>query len=473
MAPEAVSWSVSVGGREWARARSALFPADGSEGAVFLACGEAHVGSRRRLLTRYVLPVRSHDWGPSDRGAEGQIAARAVATAARRIADDGLALVWAHSHPRATNGVRFSQPDQATIARAYPTLLEITNSRPVGALVVGQNSAAGQIWTREGIHELEQLRIVGPALQDLRAAPLPDEPVEGRHARQALLLGEAGQARLRRLSIGVLGGGGGGSLITQQLAHLGVGRIVVVDFDRVEGSNLSRIVGSEAADEAGRPRKIDVLKRLVRRIDPSIDFVGIDGDITYAATLRQLTDLDFAFLATDRFLPRLAFNVLVQQYLVPGIQVGAKVTRRQGGTIELMHVAERPVLPGQSCLECGGLIDPNGLRDELATQEERRAQGYIDGPREEGLEDPSVITFNSVAGSLAMTDFLLMTTGLHVPGVDRDARVYLPETRALHSRALRSRRGCQRCDGRRPASAFAMGDGVGLPLRPGAREIRP
>ena len=80
-----------------------------------------------------------------------------------------------------------------------------------------------------------------------------------------------------------------------------------------------------------------------------------------------------------------------------------------------------------------------------------------------------MITFNGVAVSLAATDFLLMATGLLAPGSDRDGRVYLPETRSLHTRALSSRSGCMRCDGRLHGSSFAMGDQLGLPLRPGIR----
>ena len=463
-----MTWTVAIGRREWVRARPALLPAGGAEGAAFLACGRAGDGSERRLLVRYVIPVRDEDWGPSDRGAEGQISARAVAAAARRIADDGLSLVWVHSHPLADDTVRFSDDDRASIVRAHPALLDITGGQPVGALVVGRRSAAGEVWTPAGVATIDSVRLLGPEIAELREAPLPGVEVDPRRARQALLLGRAGQARLRRLAVGVFGAGGGGSMVVQQLAHLGVGRIVVVDFDRVEDSNISRIVGSEAADAQDRPLKVEVLRRLVARIDPDIRFDAIDGDITYEDTFRQLTDLDFAFLATDRFYPRLAFNVLVHQFLVPGIQVGAKVTRRPDGTVELVHVAERIVMPGQSCLECAGLIDEAGLRAELTTPGERQAQRYLDGP-EPDLEDPSVITLNGVAASIAATDFLLMATGLLAPGTDLDSRIYLPETRSLHSRSLRCKPGCGRCDGRLRGSAFAMGDGLGLPLRPGAR----
>ena len=60
-------------------------------------------------------------------------------------------------------------------------------------------------------------------------------PIYDRHAR---LFGNVGQEILASLKVGVIGLGGGGSLLNEWLARLGVGHIVAVDFDKVEVSNL-------------------------------------------------------------------------------------------------------------------------------------------------------------------------------------------------------------------------------------------
>jgi molybdopterin/thiamine biosynthesis adenylyltransferase len=78
-----------------------------------------------------------------------------------------------------------------------------------------------------------------------------------RHDRQIRAFGHDGQRRLGAATAAVVGAGGIGSLLVQGLAHLGVGRLIVIDPDRVEPSNLNRLAGATAADartECPKPR---------------------------------------------------------------------------------------------------------------------------------------------------------------------------------------------------------------------------
>lgn len=63
-----------------------------------------------------------------------------------------------------------------------------------------------------------------------------------RYSRQTVLpeVGTAGQARLRDASVLMVGAGGLGSAVLQYLCAAGVGRLVIIDHDRVEESNLHR-----------------------------------------------------------------------------------------------------------------------------------------------------------------------------------------------------------------------------------------
>ena len=104
---------------------------------------------------------------------------------------------------------------------------------------------------------------------------------------------------MRSLHVGVLGAGGGGSILIEQLAHLGVGQITAVDPDIVKRHNLSRIMGASERDAREKRKKVHVARDHAQRIDPSIHFNAIDGDIGHFHVARRLFDCDYLLLATD------------------------------------------------------------------------------------------------------------------------------------------------------------------------------
>jgi hypothetical protein len=285
------------------------------------------------------------------------------------------------------------------------------------------------------------------------------------------MFGLGGQAALAGMKVAVVGAGGGGSLITQTLAHLGIGQIVVVDFDRVMATNLSRIVGARPRDARRRRRKVDVMRRLVRSIDPTITLTTHVGDITYTQDARALVDCDFIFSATDTQFARYAVNALCHQYLIPGAQVGAKVLSDGRGDVQLAYAAYRPIDLSGACLECGGAIDPNALRREQLSTVEQHAQNYVDMPVGPDLPDPSVITLNSTAVALALLDFQFAATGMTEPGTHLEQRIYHAPERALRTRQASPRPACRWCNRGLGDAAFGRGDDHVLPLRPGGSEL--
>lgn len=234
------------------------------------------------------------------------------------------------------------------------------------------------------------------------------------------------------------------------------------------GCDLSQ---SRLAADVGRP-KVAVMRELVARIDATIEVETL-RDIVYAADARRVAEADFAFLATDSILSRYAYNLLCHQYLVPGIQVGAKVTAGSAGHA-LVHVMGRPLTLAGPCLDCLGVIPQDVLIAEQQSDAERRAQRYVDdNGQNDGLDnpldDPSVITLNSIATSLAATDFLFTFTGL-LDLAPLVSRVYYPQAHDLRERAGVAKPGCRFCDPN-AVSVLARGDLKRLSLRPGERPV--
>ena len=459
-----MAWSVSMTAADYAALTAHLHRGDGDEHAALCYTGVATHEGRDRLLVRRIVPVPDQDFPLSEGDGYRCITARAVARAAVECDAEGLCLMWVHNHPESTTSVALSRQDRRTAARVHPVLADLTDHRPVAALVLGTRSGAGEVWTPTGVQPVHAIRVIGSPIVDLYPEPANGVACDERFARQVLLFGEAGQRRLRELTVAVVGAGGGGSLITQSLAHLGVGLIILIDHDIVKRLNLSRIVGATPKD-IGK-LKVDVAARLVRNIDPTITVTPFSGDVTYAEDAKVITGADAVFLATDTAFARHAVNLICHQYLIPFFQVGAKVsTSPDGRQVTQIHVTDRPFLFTSGCMHCAGIIPLDQLQREQQNEETNRAQDYL-GLGGRDVQDPSVITLNSIATALATTDFLFTVTGL-AQDPSPDALVAYPLERAMRSRHADARPGCPYCDPAAIGSARARGDLWPLQLRPG------
>lgn len=82
-------------------------------------------------------------------------------------------------------------------------------------------------------------------------------------------------ARLKQATVGIAGAGGLGSAVAVALARIGVGRLIIADFDVVEPSNLNR--QQYFIDQIGH-NKVDALTDNLRRINP---YVGVEKHCTF------------------------------------------------------------------------------------------------------------------------------------------------------------------------------------------------
>lgn len=159
---------------------------------------------------------------------------------------------------------------------------------------------------------------------------------------------------------------------------------------------------------------------------------------------------------------RLLFNAIVHQFLVPGVQLGSKVSLNAAtGEVLDVHSVVRPVTPDEGCLWCNELISPQRLAEEALTERDRLAQRYVDDPE---VAAPSVITLNAVAAAHAATDFLFAVTGLVEPDAAGDYLRSRPRVRDVRWDRPRRDLDCPE-SGRQPGSRFARGDGAALPVR--------
>ncbi len=405
-----------------------LFPGDGDEHGAVIAAAVVETGRGLRLLGRRLfLAVDGTDYVPGQRS-DRMLTAEFVRLCALACAGEGLAYLAVHNHG-GTNNVSFSAVDMASHRRGYPALVDILDGPPVGALVFARRAIAGDIWlTAERHMTLDHAVVVGRSQQLLHPSPQRPRGAEPQYDRQVRLLGERGQDILATQKVGVIGAGGAGSLVNEYLARLGIGHLVIVDFDRLDLTNCPRVIGARRSDLGPRwlPRplarllrrqaalKVDIAERVAREANPSIRFEAIAGDVTDPAVIQHLIDCDAIFLAADSMQARLVVNALCHQYLISTWQVGAKVqVERSSGDIEDVFSVVRQLVPGQACLWCNQLVNPARLAEEAASPQQRSAQRYV-----EEVLSPSVITLNAVAAAHAVNDYLF--AALDLRNVDQE-----------------------------------------------------
>lgn len=181
---------------------------------------------------------------------------------------------------------------------------------------------------------------------------------EARFARQSFL-GANAQERLATCVVGIVGLGGGGSHIVQQLAHLGFKRYVIYDDDIVEDSNLNRLVGGTCVDEKAGSTKLFIARRTIFGLQPDAEVEAIA--CKWQTQPHALRRCHVVFGCVDSYQGRLELEVMARRYLINYIDIGMDVhganPPRIGGQVILSS-------PGGLCMRCLGFITDEKLRRE-------------------------------------------------------------------------------------------------------------
>lgn len=237
-----------------------------------------------------------------------------------------------------------------------------------------------------------------------------------RFERQVPFLTAEGQARLERTRVAVIGIGGLGSHVVQQLAYSGVTRLSLIDHDRVALSNLNRLVTAIPADVG--QFKVDVLHRFVTSLHPEADVSIVRDELRSKDAFAAIKAADYLVGCVDDDGPRLLLAQLSAAYEKPYLDLSSEIGADQtsfGGKLVFSR-------PGQGCLHCRRLLDPEEIRAWLETPEERRTRDRIYGqiPAADG-SGPSVVALNGVVASLGVMELMLDIAGIRDA---HDTRMY-------------------------------------------------
>jgi molybdopterin/thiamine biosynthesis adenylyltransferase len=138
-------------------------------------------------------------------------------------------------------------------------------------------------------------------------------------ARHLLLWGPEGQSRIRSASVLLAGAGAIGNEVAKNLAMLGVGRLLFVDRDNVELSNVSRMLFFEQND-LGR-NKAEVLAKNVQKKYPYVETAAFGGDLE-SLPLKFYLDSDVTVCGLDNVVSRIYLVQICRKYSIPLVDGG-------------------------------------------------------------------------------------------------------------------------------------------------------
>jgi molybdopterin/thiamine biosynthesis adenylyltransferase len=426
----------------------------GQEGAAYMLLGKSEIAQdpwdlepRTRYTSYEVIQIPREDRvDASNKHVTWNT--NSFAQLCRRAAEEGLVPAIVHNHPGGFDG--FSGQDDRN-ERDLFTMAKNRNgagTRLVSIVQVGSDLYRGRVWEDEIIPlPCDRVTCIGTRIE-IQVIDVPITSVA--FSRQALAFGPEVNVLLRQLSVAVVGCGGTGSPVVQLLARLGVGRVVVIDEDIVEHSNLNRLHGATWKDADNAVPKVDVMAREVTRMGLGIEIRSMNGWVDAPHVRDALKSCDIIFGCTDDHAGRLYLNRLAHFYLIPVIDVGLVLMPRDDGKLGLLEMAARVsvLFPTSACHVCRGTVDPVRAREEDLQRsdpeeyERQKTEAYVRGA---GNPAPAVVTFTTEAATMAVNELLAGLVDFRGTGGWTWQRYRKLDKSFERTQAVRPKSGCPVC----------------------------
>lgn len=249
--------------------------------------------------------------------------------------------------------------------------------------------------------------VVGHDLQFL--SPDDFQPLPEFTKRHEQLFGRKTASLLRRITAAVIGCSGTGSPLIEQLARLGISRVLMLDPKPVEFRNLNRITNATFHDAKTKRPKVEVLADAIRGMNSGTDPIPIQAHLSHPDVIRQVAASDVLFGCLDSVEGRHVLNRLATFYSIPYFDIGVGIRADGNGGIRQASGSVHYIQPGGSSLLSRGCYTLDELhaeslrRTDPAAFADQLRSGYILGAQE---DTPAVISINMQLAALAVNEFL-------------------------------------------------------------------
>jgi molybdopterin/thiamine biosynthesis adenylyltransferase len=322
----------------------------------------------------------------------------------------GLVAGWFHTHPESLDPLRHSELDRVVDDELGPLFRLRTGTDAYLSVIATSRDGAlgmvGRLSTDSG--ETATLATTITLGDSLRVASshrsaCDDEP-SNLYSRQVAAFGGPVQSALASLRVAIVGCGGTGSAVAEQLARLGVMSLVLVDPDHLDLSNVTRVYGSTPADVA-RPKAV-VLRDHLKRIAPDAKIEAVCNTITSQSAAKEVAACDVVFGCTDDNAGRLILSRLAAYARQLVIDMGVLISSAEDGTIDGINGRVTIMRPGQACLICRDRVDlSRAAAEQLPETERARLQGEGYAPALAGIQ-PAVVAYTTMVAATAVAELI-------------------------------------------------------------------
>ncbi len=321
----------------------------------------------------------------------------------------GATAIWLHTHPGNGSAPLPSTHDLEVDRQLSDVFRLRTGSDFYGYLIISPTEKhiafTGQVDSEnEPSRAIDALWFVGDRLIYVPTFAHPMGLPSEVYDRNVRAFGPIMQEVLDKLHVGIVGCGGTGSAVAEQMVRLGARHFTLIDPKALTPSNVTRVYGSTPRD-IGTP-KVTILAAHLNRIAPDVVSNPVQAAITNESAAKALLDCDIVFGCSDDNAGRMILSRLATFFLIPIIDCGVLLTSDKNELLTGIDGRVTTLIPGQACLVCRGRIDLRRAATELLTPEERTVrenEGYAPAL---GNIEPAVITYTTVVAATAVAEFL-------------------------------------------------------------------
>ena len=420
-----LEYSMTILEKDYSELQDHLFSTR-SEQAAFLLCRLSITTNEVRFLVRSIIPV-TPNFIIQNCDDHISYSTDIILPVLHTMRQNDESLFFVHSHPSDIS--HFSKEDDRSDAEMHDFIQRRLNRGIHGSLVFTRNGQfQGRIWDPEtkSFISMPKIRVIGDSFKLHFSSDMDLTPIDERvFVKNILAFGSNMQTILKNIHVGVVGCGGTGSSLVEQLGRMGVGKLTLVDHDHVDSTSITRMHGSKKSDIS--KAKVQVMKEMLDEINLGTEVIPVDQKLDNATTAKALRSCDVIFSCLDEtHFTRMILNSLCIYYYIPLIDMGIKFDSRQG-IINDIYGRIDVVTPNNSCLLCRDVVMPEFCAAELMGSDEYqrlKAEGYAPELKHDQVQ---TISYNTLISSLAINEFINLITNFKKKSTPHSIYMFIAE----------------------------------------------